>query len=148
MCYRYAPSQADVTVYSALSSAPDADKYPNAARWHKNIASYQDEFGGLPGDKSSDISKYGPAVSPAAAAGDGDDDDLDLFGSDDEEEDAEKEALAAKRLAEYRAKKALKPKTSTPHPSFPERRLRGCRETNPHVDSCQIHGYAGSQALG
>jgi len=35
-----------------------------------------------------------------------------LFGSDDEEEDAEKEALAAKRLEEYRAKKALKPKTS------------------------------------
>lgn len=35
-----------------------------------------------------------------------------MFGSDDEEEDAEKEALAAKRLEEYRAKKALKPKTS------------------------------------
>jgi len=105
----YAPSQADVTVYSALSSAPDADKYPNAARWHKNIASYQGEFESLPGDKSSDISKYGPTA--AAAADDADDDDLDLFGSDDEEEDAEKEALAAKRLAEYRAKKALKPKT-------------------------------------
>lgn len=129
MRHRYAPSQADVTVYSALSSAPDADKYPNAARWHKNIASYQGEFESLPGDKSSDISKYGPTA--AAAAADADDDDLDLFGSDDEEEDAEKEALAAKRLAEYRAKKALKPKTSTPPPPPPGRWPRGCRETNP-----------------
>ena len=41
-----------------------------------------------------------------------DDDEVDLFGSDDEEDDKEKEALAAKRLAEYQAKKALKPKTS------------------------------------
>lgn len=117
MRHRYAPSQADVTVYSALSGAPDAEQYPNAARWHKHVASYQGEFDGLPGDKSTDISQYGPDVSPAAinpAAAADDDDDLDLFGSDDEEADAEKEALAAKRLAEYRAKKALKPKTSTP----------------------------------
>merc|ERR1711939_606205 len=39
------------------------------------------------------------------------DDDLDLFGSSDEEVDPEAEALKQKRLAEYAAKKANKPKT-------------------------------------
>jgi elongation factor 1-beta len=108
-----------VTIYKALSGAPDSAKYPNAARWYKNINSYETEFETLPGEQSTDISKYGPetvenTVDPAAApaAEEEDDEDVDLFGSDDEEEDAEKEALAAKRLEEYRAKKALKPKTS------------------------------------
>jgi elongation factor 1-beta len=108
-----------VTIFKALSGAPDAAKYPNAARWYKQIQSYESEFETLPGEASSDISKYGPevvenAVNPAAApAAEEEDEEVDLFGSDDEEEDAEKEALAAKRLEEYRAKKALKPQTST-----------------------------------
>jgi len=38
-----------------------------------------------------------------------DDDDVDLFGSDDEAESAEAEALKQKRVAEYTAKKANKP---------------------------------------
>lgn len=104
-----------MTVFKALSGAPAADKYPNAARWYKNIASYEAEFSTLPGTASTDASQYGPevaAVPAAAPAEEEDEDDVDLFGSDDEEEDAEKEALAAKRLEEYRAKKALKPKTS------------------------------------
>lgn len=114
-----APSQADVTIYKALSGAPDAEKYPHAARWYKHIASHEEGFETLPGDKSSDISLYGPdvsenAVNPAAAPAkaDEDDDDEDLFASDDEEESAEKAALTAKRLEEYRAKKAAKPQTS------------------------------------
>jgi len=112
----YAPSQADVTVFKAIPKAPDADKYPNAARWYKQINSYETDFETLPGDKSTDISQYGPevtpsAVNPAAAPDAEDDDEVDLFGSDDEEEDAEKAALTAKRLEEYKAKKALKPKT-------------------------------------
>ena len=109
-----------MTVYKALSGAPDLGKYPNAARWYKNIRSYETDFEALPGEQSSDISQYVPevaenAVNPAAApekAEEEGDDDVDLFGSDDEEDDKEKEALAAKRLEEYRAKKALKPKTS------------------------------------
>ncbi|GAA5999258.1 uncharacterized protein JCM10292_001707 [Rhodotorula paludigena] len=48
-----------------------------------------------------------PKLAPAVAA----EDDLDLFGSDDEEVDPEAEALKQKRLAEYAAKKANKPKT-------------------------------------
>jgi elongation factor 1-beta len=108
-----------VTILKALSGAPDAAKYPNVARWYKQIQSYETEFNDLPGEASTDISKYGPevvenAVNPAAApaaAEEEEEEDVDLFGSDDEE-DAEKEALAAKRLEEYRAKKALKPKTS------------------------------------
>jgi elongation factor 1-beta len=112
----YTPSQADVTCYKALSAAPDAAKYPNAARWYKHIHSHETEFETLPGEQSTDISKYGPetvatTVSPAAApAAEEDEDDVDLFGSDDEE-DAENERLKQQRLEEYRAKKALKPKT-------------------------------------
>lgn len=105
-----------MTIYKAITSAPDAEKYPHAARWYKHIASQQEDFETLPGDKSTDISLYGPevtpaAVNPAAAPAADDDDEVDLFGSDDEEEDAEKAALTAKRLEEYKAKKALKPKT-------------------------------------
>ncbi|KAI5851993.1 elongation factor EF-1 beta subunit [Tricharina praecox] len=116
----YTPSQGDVTIYKAISSAPDSAKYPNAARWYKNIHSYETDFETLPGEQSTDISQYGPevvenTVNPAAAPEkveeEDDDDEVDLFGSDDEDEDKEKEALAAKRLEEYRAKKALKPKT-------------------------------------
>jgi elongation factor 1-beta len=114
---RYSPSQADVTVYKALKSAPNSTQHPNTARWYKQIASHQNEFESLPGDKSTDISKYGPdtvptTVNPAAAPAEEDDDEVDLFGSDDEEEDAAKAALTAKRLEEYNKKKAAKPKTS------------------------------------
>ncbi|CAG8701065.1 11433_t:CDS:10, partial [Ambispora leptoticha] len=59
-----------------------------------------------------DASHYGPEVVQALAEtvkDAADDDDIDLFGSD-EEEDAEAERLKAERLAEYRAKKAAKPK--------------------------------------
>lgn len=102
--------------FKALSSAPDASKYPNAARWYKHIASYEDEFATLSGDASKPYTVYGPdasevtlnpAKAPAAAE---DDDDVDLFGSDDEEEDAEAERIREERLAEYRKKKEGKTK--------------------------------------
>ncbi|KAH0615151.1 uncharacterized protein H6S33_000787 [Morchella sextelata] len=111
------PSQADVAVFNGVSKSPDAGKYPHAARWYKHIASFADEFTTLPGDASAPSSTYGPevaaaAVNPAAAPATEaeDDDEVDLFGSDDEEEDPEKEALTQKRLAEYAAKKAGKVK--------------------------------------
>jgi elongation factor 1-beta len=107
-CCRYNASQADVTIYKAVKDAPDANKYPYAARWYKNIHSQHANFETLPGDKSTDISKYGPETVAAAE----EEDDVDLFGSDDEDDDAEKAALTAKRLEEYKAKKANKPKTS------------------------------------
>ncbi|PRQ71869.1 elongation factor 1 beta/delta chain [Rhodotorula toruloides] len=108
----YTPSQADVAVYKALASAPDAATYPRSARWFKHIQSYEAEHETLPGDASKPASAYGSAVAAAAApAAAEDEDDIDLFGSDDEEVDPEAEALKQKRLAEYAAKKANKPKT-------------------------------------
>ncbi|KAM0437777.1 hypothetical protein ACHAPT_002142 [Fusarium lateritium] len=111
-------SQADVAVFKALSSAPDAEKYPHAARWYKHIASYESDFATLPGDAAAPYSTYGPetaevTINPAEApekAEGGDDDDVDLFGSD-EEEDEEAARVREERLAEYRKKKEAKPKT-------------------------------------
>ncbi|KAL2268211.1 hypothetical protein VTJ83DRAFT_3057 [Remersonia thermophila] len=113
----YSASQADVAVFKALGAAPDAEKYPNAARWYKHIASYEDEFASLPGDASQPYTAYGPETTevtvntkeaPAAEAED--DEDVDLFGSDDEEEDAEAARIREQRLEEYRKKKEAKPK--------------------------------------
>merc|ERR1712142_795560 len=47
------------------------------------------------------------AIPPAAT--DENDDDVDLFGSDDEEEDAEKARITAERLKAYHEKKSKKP---------------------------------------
>ncbi|KAK9348697.1 hypothetical protein V1522DRAFT_397861 [Lipomyces starkeyi] len=108
----YTPSQADVIVFKAVGSNPDAKTYPNAARWYSNITSYESEFSDLEGDASADITSFGPelaAEEPAPAAEEEEEeDDVDLFGSDDEEEDAEAEKLKQQRLAEYAAKKAAK----------------------------------------
>ncbi|GAB1317355.1 Translation elongation factor 1 beta [Madurella fahalii] len=115
----YSASQADVVTYKALSAAPDAAKYPNAARWYKHIASYENEFATLPGDASKPYTVYGPEVAEvtlnpakAPAADEEEDEDVDLFGSDDEEEDAEAARIREERLAEYRKKKESKPKAA------------------------------------
>ncbi|KAG5961280.1 hypothetical protein E4U13_008306 [Claviceps humidiphila] len=114
----YSATQADVACFKALQSSPDAQKYPNAARWYKHIASFEDEFNSLSGDSTKPYTVYGPETSeltlnPAAApaAAEEDDDDVDLFGSDDEEEDAEAARVREERLAEYRKKKEAKPQT-------------------------------------
>ncbi|KAI5280441.1 Translation elongation factor 1 beta, partial [Ascosphaera aggregata] len=111
------PTQADVATFKAFASAPNAIKYPSVARWYKHIASYESEFDTLPGDATKPYTEYGPdnadiPVIPAKGAeGAADeDDDEDLFGSESEEEDPEVVAEREKRLAEYRAKKAAKPK--------------------------------------
>jgi len=113
----YAPSQADVATYKGLKSAPDATKYPHAARWYKHITSYSTEFATLAGDASKAYTTYGPEVSAvtlnpakAPAAEEDDDDEVDLFGSDDEEEDAEAARIRDERLAEYKKKKEGKTK--------------------------------------
>jgi len=113
----YAPSQADVVTFKALSSAPDAAKYPYAARWYKHIASWTEEFATLPGDASKSYTTYGPEVvaatlnpAKAPAAAEEEDDEVDLFGSDDEEEDAEAAKIRDERLAEYKKKKEGKTK--------------------------------------
>ncbi|KAL2146437.1 hypothetical protein VTI28DRAFT_3906 [Corynascus sepedonium] len=113
----YSASQADAVTFKALNAAPDATKYPNAARWYKHIASYEEEFPTLPGDASKPYTVYGPDVAevtlnPAKAPAAEEDDDVDLFGSDDEEEDAEAARIREERLAEYRKKKEAKPKVA------------------------------------
>ncbi|RYP06284.1 hypothetical protein DL765_009555 [Monosporascus sp. GIB2] len=114
----YSPSQADVATFKALSSAPDASKYPHAARWYKHIATFEDEFPTLPGDASKPYTVYGPDVAevtlnPAKApAAEEEDDDVDLFASDDEEEDPEAVRIREERLAAYKEKKAAKPKVA------------------------------------
>ncbi|KAH8796274.1 hypothetical protein DL96DRAFT_1083278 [Flagelloscypha sp. PMI_526] len=109
----YEPSQADVHVFAAIGSVPDATKNPHVARWYKHIKSYASEHGSLPGSSKGGESFIGgdPAPAPAAAAAaEDEDDEVDLFGSD-EEEDAEAERIKAERVAAYNAKKANKPKT-------------------------------------
>lgn len=110
-----APSQADVAVYKAVQSAPDAEKYPHAARWYKHIASHESEFANLPGDASQSYTTYGPDASEVTvnpAANPEAEEDVDLFGSDDEEEDEEAARIREERLAEYKKKKEAKPKTT------------------------------------
>lgn len=103
-------SQGDVACFKAISSAPDASKYPNAARWYKHIASFEDEFPTLAGDASKPYTAYGPEASEKAAAADDDDDD-NLFSSDEEDEDPEAARIREERLAAYHKKKEAKPKT-------------------------------------
>merc|ERR1712098_235966 len=94
------PSQADTSVFEALSGAPGADA-PHALRWYNHIKSFG---AGIKQFAKSERTDY---ASGAAAAAD-DDDDVDLFGSDDEEDDEEKR-ITEERLAAYAAKKAKKP---------------------------------------
>ncbi|KAF8583510.1 hypothetical protein K439DRAFT_1634345 [Ramaria rubella] len=104
----YTPSQADVHVFSALGSAPDASSHPNTARWYNHIKSYEVEHKDLAGSsKAGEAFISGAAVDEPAAD---EDEDIDLFGEDDEE-DAEAERVKAERVAAYNAKKANKPKT-------------------------------------
>ncbi|PWN28839.1 hypothetical protein BDZ90DRAFT_230849 [Jaminaea rosea] len=113
----YSVSQADVAVFE-VCSAPDANKYPNVARWFTHVASFEKEHPNLHGDKKKAAAALAATAntgvqSTAAkavavednAAGD---DDIDLFGSDDEEEDAEAARIKAERVAEYEKKKAAK----------------------------------------
>merc|ERR1739847_138214 len=78
-----------------------SDNLENVLRWWNHINSFENAFNGL----ESSL-KDTPASAPAAANDDDDDDDDDddFFGSSDEAA----EALKAKRVAEYNARKAAK----------------------------------------
>ncbi|KAI0363236.1 elongation factor 1 beta/delta chain [Pilatotrama ljubarskyi] len=106
----YTPSQADVAVFKAIASAPDASAYPHVSRWYNHIKSYSSEFDSLSGSSKAGEAFLGGASAPTAEKKEEDDDDVDLFGSDDEE-DAEAERIKAERVAAYNAKKSAKPKT-------------------------------------
>jgi Eukaryotic elongation factor 1 beta central acidic region len=105
-CHRYIPSQADVHVFQAITSAPDPSSHPHVARWYAHIKSYAAEHSDLPGSSTAGKAFTETAAPPAAAE---EEEDIDLFG-EDEEEDAEAERLKAERVAAYNAKKASKPK--------------------------------------
>ena len=97
--------------FKAFIGEPDAEKYPNVARWYKHIASFESEFSTLPGDPSKAFTAYGPEASETNPKDKpADDDDMDLFGSDDEEEDPAVVKEREARLEEYKKKKANKPK--------------------------------------
>ena len=40
----FEPSQADVSVFEAVRTKPDAKKFPNAARWYSHIESKKASF--------------------------------------------------------------------------------------------------------
>jgi elongation factor 1-beta len=103
----YEPSQADVSVFEALTAAP-SKKYVHVLRWFNHISAQKNRTE-LSGEKKAHTA-YGAVIAGvAAAAAAKEEDDIDLFGSEDEEEDAELEKLKAQRIAEYNAKKATKP---------------------------------------
>jgi elongation factor 1-beta len=117
----YSATQADVTVFKALSGSAPTAQYPHAARWYSHIESYASQHADLPGDKSKSADELIPKAASgsgsssapkAAAAAEDDDDEVDLFGSDDEEEDAEAERIKQERLKAYNEKKAAKPKAA------------------------------------
>lgn len=95
------PSQADVTSFDQVKSAPAASKFANAARWYTHIASFS-------AAERKAFPAAGAAPAKAAAPAGGDDDDIDLFGSD-EEVDEEAERVREERLKAYADKKAKKP---------------------------------------
>jgi len=93
-------SQADAVVFKALGKEPAAT-FPHAARWYRHIAAQdQSTFQG----EAKELSTFSFVKSE-----EDEDDDMDLFGSDDEEVDEEAERVKAERLAEYHAKKSVKP---------------------------------------
>ncbi|KAI9024127.1 elongation factor 1-beta-like protein [Hyaloraphidium curvatum] len=108
----YQASQDDVSVFAEISAAPDAAKYPHAARWYSHIAAHKASHGKLPGSKkaASELVPSAKAEAPAASSSEAkeakeDEDDIDLFASDDEV-DEEAERIKQERLKEYAAKKS------------------------------------------
>jgi len=104
----YLPTQADVVVFKALTSAP-AGSHLNALRWFLHITSFGAESAAFPA--AGVAVKFGAAAAKAAPApaDDDDDDDLDDMFASDDEEDQEAERIKAERVAAYAAKKAKKP---------------------------------------
>eukprot|EP00656_Telonema_subtile_P035837 TRINITY_DN397_c0_g1_i10.p1 TRINITY_DN397_c0_g1~~TRINITY_DN397_c0_g1_i10.p1 ORF type:complete len:257 (+),score=99.56 TRINITY_DN397_c0_g1_i10:90-860(+) len=97
----YVPTQQDVTEFNALAAAPDAKKFPNAARWYAHIASFNVAVrASLPGAASG----VAPVAKAKAAAADDFD---DLFGDDEEEEEVTEtpQEMAARKKKEAEAKK-------------------------------------------
>jgi elongation factor 1-beta len=96
----------DVSVYRKISKP--SSNLVNLVRWWNHINSFESAFNGI----ESSLKSTPASAQPAAANDDDDDDDDDDFfassDEDDEEAQAAAEALKAKRIAEYNARKAAK----------------------------------------
>ncbi|KAJ6676503.1 RIPENING REGULATED PROTEIN DDTFR10-LIKE [Salix viminalis] len=114
----YQASKDDLTVYSALSSAPSAE-YVNVSRWFSHIdallriSGVESEGCGVVVKGSAPITEEAIATPPstetkAAAAEDDDDDDVDLFGEETEEEKKAAEERAAAVKASTKKKESGK----------------------------------------
>merc|ERR1711865_662000 len=89
----YVPTEQDVNEFNALSAAPDAAKFPNAARWYSHIASLNVATrASLPG-----VASGAAPVAKAAKKAAKDDDEFDFF--DDEEEEDEVQETPKEKAA-------------------------------------------------
>jgi len=102
----YEPSQSDVDIYTQLGKAP-ASSVQHALRWYEHISSYSPaERKAFP--KGEPVQTTAPLLNGSSkAAAKDDDSDVDLFGSEEEDEEAEK--IKQQRLKEYAEKKSTKP---------------------------------------
>lgn len=101
------PSKADSELLALVGSAPDAQKYPAAARWYNYISSFN-------ANEQKGFAKTVLSVGTGSAASSktedaGDDSDDDLFGDDSDEEDVDLEALKKANAAKKAAKKKAEP---------------------------------------
>ncbi|KAJ0022439.1 hypothetical protein NQD34_009929 [Periophthalmus magnuspinnatus] len=107
----FSASQADVAVFEAIPVSPPSNLC-HLLRWYNHAKSFYPQRSNLPVSKSQYVIPNhtqnipNPTQNNLGCSND-EDDDLDLFGSDDEDEEAEK--IKQQRLAEYAARKAKKP---------------------------------------
>ena len=100
------PSTADSDLAALVGSAPDAKKYPAAARWYSYITSFNtNEQKGF----AKTILSVGTGSAAASKEEAGDDSDDDLFGDDSDEEDVDLDALAKANAAAKAKKKKAEP---------------------------------------
>ena len=100
------PSTADSDLVALVGSAPDAKKYPAAARWYSYITSFNtNEQKGF----AKTILSVGTGSAAASKEEAGDDSDDDLFGDDSDEEDVDLDALAKANAAAKAKKKKAEP---------------------------------------
>jgi len=89
-----------------------AAKFSSLEVENKELRKVTEDLKKLVVSLSARVSKLESATNSGSAlptSKDEEDDDVDLFGSDDEEEDAEKARITAERLKAYHEKKAKKP---------------------------------------
>jgi len=100
----FALSHCDAQLATDVGASVDAARYPHIARWCAHVRSYTDAERNSWPKASGSCDTAASAKKPAAGG-----DDFDLFGSDEEEDSAEKERITQERVKAYSDKKALKP---------------------------------------